>query len=148
MIRKTTGRASKRSRDPVAGSSRPPRRFRPELFALEGRALLAVWINQGPAPTNFGQDEGVVGTGTAASPANPVSGAVEAVAPLPNNADVLYAATVNGGVWKTTDARDVSPAWTPLTDNQVSTSDGDIQFDVLGWDAQAGRRCASLGKRR
>jgi hypothetical protein len=38
------------------------------------------------------------------------------VAANPTNADILYAAGVNGGVWKTVNATAATPAWTPLTD--------------------------------
>ncbi len=69
----------------------------------------------GPAPTINGQDEGI----TTPEGPNPVAGVVEAMAPLPNNADTLYAATGNGGVWKTTNAKAMSPMWTPLTDRML-----------------------------
>ncbi len=113
---------------PATKRARPRRGFRPDLFKLEGRALLASWVNQGPAPTFGGQDEGIVGTGTAQAPTNPVSGGVEAVAAQPGNADIVYVGTTNGGVWKTTNATAVAPTWTPLTDNQVSLSSGDVKF--------------------
>ena len=44
---------------------------------------------------------------------SPSAGAVEALAPGPSNPDVLYVGTVNGGVWKTTDATDFLPSSTP-----------------------------------
>ncbi|WP_435005956.1 WD40/YVTN/BNR-like repeat-containing protein [Tundrisphaera lichenicola] len=93
--------------------------------------MLATWVNQGPASILGGQSEGIVGTGSAANPDNPVSGAVEAIAAQPNNADIVYAATTNGGVWKTTNATAASPHWTPLTDTQITLSSGDIEFDPL-----------------
>ena len=89
---------------------------------------MAAWIEQGPRPTIFGQDEGIIGNGTTANPDNPVVGAVEAIAVEPGSSDVVYAGTVNGGVWKTTNATAANPTWTPLTDDQVSLSTGDLAF--------------------
>jgi hypothetical protein len=87
---------------------------------LEPRlAPASAWVAQGPGPILNGQSEGI----TSAQGNNPVSGAIEWVAPLvttPNytgNADVIYVATVNGGVWKTTNATAATPTWTPLTDS-------------------------------
>src|SRR5437588_13104650 len=74
-----------------------------------------VWIAQGPSPSTGGQSEGVAG-------GNPVSGAVQGIAPDPTNANTLYVATVNGGVWKTTNAQSVPPTWTPLTDTALPSN--------------------------
>ena len=49
----------------------------------------------------------------------PQSGAVEALTVQPGNDDVLFAATVNGGVWRTTDA---GKTWEALTDEFPSLS--------------------------
>ena len=126
------GRGSFRTMDRVASSrGRPKRGVEPRLDRLEGRTLMATWINQGPAPTFDGQDEGIVGTGSAANPTNPVSGAVEAVAAQPGDANVVYVGTTNGGIWKTTNAKATSPTWTPLTDDQISLSTGDIEFSPV-----------------
>ena len=59
---------------------------------------------------------------------DPVAGAVEALAPHPTDKIVLYAGTVNGGVWKTTDAYDRDPVWVPLTDQYPSLSIGALAF--------------------
>lgn len=79
------------------------------------------WIELGPAPTEAAQ----VGV----PPDNEVSGAVQALAPHPTNADILYAATVNGGIWRTNNATAARPSWVPLTDNQRSLSTASIAFD-------------------
>lgn len=42
---------------------------------------------------------------------NPVSGAVNALAPHPTNPDVLYVAAVNGGIWRTANATAAKPSW-------------------------------------
>ena len=58
----------------------------------------------------------------------PVAGAVEVLAPDPSNPDILYAGTVNGGVWKTTNATAASPTWVPLTDRLPSLAISDLAF--------------------
>ena len=65
---------------------------------------------------------------------HPTSGAVNAVAPHPDDANVLFVATVNGGLWRTRNALELQPtnyrpSWTPLTDRYGSLSFGDIVFD-------------------
>jgi hypothetical protein len=47
------------------------------------------------------------------------AGAVEALAIDPTNANIAYAGTVNGGVWKSTNATNANPTWAPLTDQQL-----------------------------
>ena len=75
-----------------------------------GAAALAApaWVEQGPGPILNGQDEGL--------PGNPVTGAINAIVPSPSSADLVFVGTVNGGVWKTSNATAASPTWTPLTD--------------------------------
>ncbi len=106
----------------------PARRVRLLCQPLEGRVVPAAWIAQGPGPTNGGQ---------VVLPANnSINGGIQAIAPHPTNADILYVGAVNGGVWKTTNATAASPTWTPLTDNFPSLSIGDIQFDPTDASAQ------------
>jgi len=50
---------------------------------------------------------------------NPGSGAVNAIAIDSTNRNVIYAGTVNGGVWKTTNGTAGWPTWTPLTDSAL-----------------------------
>jgi hypothetical protein len=69
------------------------------------------WVEQGPGPTLNGQSEGI--------PGNPVSGAVNAIAIDRTNPGTVYLATVNGGVWKSTNANTATPSWAPLTDLQL-----------------------------
>lgn len=80
-----------------------------------------IWSLRGPQPTLNGQVEGI--------PDRPVTGAVEALAPHPTNPDILYAASVNGGIWRTNNARAASPTWVPLTQALPSGSMGAIAFD-------------------
>ena len=83
------------------------------------------WVPIGPGPVADGQSEGIVGP-----PANAVSGAVQVVLPHPVNAEILYAGSVNGGVWRTDNAQAPSPNWRPLTDQQDSLSIGALVFDA------------------
>ncbi|HEY5960042.1 MAG TPA: hypothetical protein VIV60_25995 [Polyangiaceae bacterium] len=84
----------------------------------------AVWIAQGPAPIRNGQSYTWPTTDR-----NPVAGAVQAVAPHPVTANILYVGTVNGGVWKTNNALAQNPTWIPLTDKKESLSIGAIALD-------------------
>src|ERR1700731_223740 len=80
-----------------------------------GAAALAgpPWVEQGPGPIlNGANTEGMPGP-------NPVAGAINAIAPSPSSADTVFVGTVNGGVWKTSNATAASPTWTPLTDTQL-----------------------------
>jgi YVTN family beta-propeller protein len=72
------------------------------------------WVHLGPAPAHDGQVEGINN--------RPVTGAINAVVAHPSNADILYVAAVNGGIWRTSNATAASPTWTRLTDGQSSNS--------------------------
>jgi len=82
----------------------------------------ASWVAQGPAPMIHGQAFTV-------NPDNPVTGAVHAVAPHPTNASIVYAGTVNGGVWRSDNALALAPTWRPLTDFLPSLNIGAIALD-------------------
>jgi uncharacterized repeat protein (TIGR01451 family) len=102
------------------------RRFVPRLEFLEARTVpSAMWTAQGPAPTLQGQPYGMDPQG------NPQVGAINSFAPSPTNPDLLYVAAASGGIWRTTDATDANPQWTPLTDNQPTLSIGDIAFSPV-----------------
>ncbi|MEQ1826133.1 MAG: hypothetical protein ABL921_09305, partial [Pirellula sp.] len=81
------------------------------------------WVEQGPGPVTNAQ--------VVVPPNNPINGAIEAVAIHPTNKNIAYAATVNGGVWKTTNFTDANPTWFPLTDNLASLANGSIAFSPL-----------------
>jgi hypothetical protein len=78
---------------------------------------LPTWLPSGPTTTTGGQVSGLAGTYT-----DPVVGAVVEIAPHPTDANILFAAGVGGGVWRTTNAQDTDPTYTPLTDNLPSLS--------------------------
>lgn len=79
------------------------------------------WTPLGPAPTQSAQ--------VSVPPSNEVSGAIQAIAAHPTNADILYIGAVNGGIWKTTNATAAQPTWTPQTDTLPSQSIGALAFD-------------------
>ncbi len=120
---KSGGRATRRQLRSRIRHNRGRLSFEP----LEDRRLLSLslfgvpdWVEQGPGPTTGGQVN--LGGG------NPVSGAIEAVAPHPTDANTIYVAAVNGGVWRTTNG---GANWTPLTDQLPSLSGADIAFSPL-----------------
>jgi Ca2+-binding RTX toxin-like protein len=80
------------------------------------------WVAAGPAPANNGQSLNI-------TPNGEISGAVQGIATHPTNPDIAYIGTVNGGIWKTTDATSLQPTWVPQTDFLPSLSIGDIAFD-------------------
>src|SRR5437868_4696795 len=89
--------------------------------AFAGPASAQLWTEVGPTFVTGGQN-------TSISPSR-ITGAVRGIAVQPNNPNVIYAATVNGGIWKTTNGTAASPTWTPLTDALPSLVASDIQFD-------------------
>lgn len=104
---------------PSTPNARSRRRKAPRaqlaVEVLEDRAVPTIalsttqWTSIGPSPIN--------------TPDRPVTGRVSAAAPDPTDADVMYVAGDNGGVWKTTNWQTASaggPTWKPLTDNQQS----------------------------
>jgi hypothetical protein len=128
--RKTIGLLSSASRR----GQRPPRRPRLllGLEPLEGRVLPAIgtpiWVDQGPSSTgnpapglNFG----------ATSQLQQNVGAIQAVAVNPFNANQVWVATVDGGVWRTTNATADSPTWTTTTDQLPFLGMGDIALSPL-----------------
>jgi photosystem II stability/assembly factor-like uncharacterized protein len=97
-------------RSPLA-VRRPHRRFL-LVERLEDRFAPAAWVEQGP---------GVITNVLVEIPAqgNPATGAVEAIAVDPTNANIAYAGAVNGGVWRTDNFASANPLWRPLTDQQL-----------------------------
>jgi hypothetical protein len=126
-------------------------RLRPAACALA--ALLGLspasplyaqaWEVLGPGPSHGGQVEGITN--------REVVGAVNAIAPHPTDANILYAGAVNGGIWRTTNATAASPSWTRQTDTLGSLSIGSLEFDPTDGTRQtlvAGvARTSSLGSR-
>jgi hypothetical protein len=94
------------------------------------------WVAQAPGPTTIGQVENIAD--------REVVGAVNALAPHPTNPDILYVASVNGGLWRTTNAMAPQPSWVPLTDGQQSQSFGAIEIDPT--DATSSTIVAGSGR--
>ena len=95
-----------------------------EVFQVSSELIAATWAPQGPGPILNGQENVLP-----VSARNPAAGAVESVVTQPGNANIIYVATVNGGVWKTSNALAATPTWTPLTDFQPSLSMGAMALD-------------------
>lgn len=107
---------------PRKSSSRKVQFKRSLIFeSLEARSLMAAWVNQGPFSSTNGQVEGITN--------HPVTGAIHAVLAHPTNPDILYIGSINGGVWKTTNATSANPTWTTTTDSQSSNSISTLTFD-------------------
>ena len=81
------------------------------------------WKAQGPGPAVDGQIENV-------SPNNEVTGAIHTVLAHPTDPKVLYIGSVNGGVWKTTNAQSPTPNWQALTDSMATSAIGALEFDT------------------
>ncbi|NEO75228.1 MAG: DUF4347 domain-containing protein [Moorea sp. SIO4G3] len=100
-----------------------PLAFQAATRAAYGSVLAkGQWIAQGPSPAQNGQVENV-------QPNNEVAGAIHTVLAHPDDANILYIGATNGGIWKTTNATDSSPDWTPLTDDLLGNSIGAMEFD-------------------
>jgi ELWxxDGT repeat protein len=101
-------------------SRRSPKKPKPPLQLhldhLEDRTLLSAsipingttWTSIGPTNINEGQ---------------PASGRITGLAADPTNANIIYAGTASGGVWKTTNG---GTSWSALTDNQATLMIGAI----------------------
>ena len=89
---------------------------------LTASPLTGQWSAVGPSPIIGGGVDNVV-------PNNEVSGAIETILAHPTNPDILYIGTVNGGIWRTSNATSINPTWEPLTDNLPSNSIGAMGFD-------------------
>ena len=133
-----------------------------QIESLELRHMLAVdftgsavWTDLGSKPMEF--------AGSSSAPNNPASGGVEDIAINPANPAHMFAATVNGGIWVTTngnapfngvddngvlgvDDAFEQPDWFPLTDQFPSLGMGGIAFsplDATGNTVLAGSGSAS-----
>ena len=107
----------------------------PPLRTLQ-RGVASTWQSLGPAPTQNAQ--------LSVSPSNEISGAVQALAPHPVNANILYAGAVNGGIWRTDNATAAQPVWTAQTEFMPSQSITSLAFDTL--DGSHLTLCAGIGR--
>ena len=81
-----------------------------------------IWENLGPRVVTSGSVLGITD--------GEVVGAINSVALHPSNADVMFIGSVNGGVWRTTNATDTSPGWENVSDDLPSLSIGTVAYDV------------------
>src|SRR5262249_32079727 len=103
---------------------------------LEDRTIPSVsfsgipsWVAEGPAPiTDSGGN--VIGPASDGS-LNLKCGAINAITVDPNNAKHLFAATVNGGIWQTSDFTQPSPMWSTTTDLMPSLAIESIAFSPV-----------------
>jgi subtilisin-like proprotein convertase family protein len=105
----------------VAASAMAEEPDSPPIVVQSLPAVGNAWVAQGAAPMQNGQTEGLTN--------NPVVGAVNAIVAHPSNADIVWAASVNGGIWKTTSSTNASPTWTPQSDAASSLSIGAMKLD-------------------
>ncbi len=106
------------------------------VCATNANAQGNLWTQVGPAPTTEGQVEGIKD--------GEVSGAINVAVPHPTDSNIMYIGSVNGGVWKTTDAMAASPTWKSLTDDVPSLSIGALALDPT--DASANTLLAGAGR--
>jgi hypothetical protein len=113
------------------------------FFALLAQSVHAIlpgpiggnlWVAQGGAPIWNG-DAGVAN--------GEVGGAIQSVVQHPANPDIMFVGTVNGGIWRTLNAKAASPTWTPLTDFAPSLSISSLVLDTA--DLSYNTLVASLG---
>src|SRR5438876_5790325 len=121
----------RRLRSATRTRRRAPCRLRPSgqlsVEPLEDRTLMTItltgvptWVEQGPGPLINGQVEGITDA--------PVAGAIQAIAVHPTQANTVFVGSVNGGIWRTTNANAASPNWTPLIDDFPGLSITSIAF--------------------
>jgi hypothetical protein len=85
------------------------------------RSNATTWQSLGPMPTESAQVN--------VPPDDEVSGAVQSIAPHPTDADIVYIGSVNGGIWKTSNATAARPTWIPQSESLPSQSIAAIEFD-------------------
>src|SRR5262249_24814038 len=86
---------------------------------------IPLWTTQGPGPITDGVTNNT----------RSYAGAVQAIAEAPSG--VMFAGSVNGGVWRdTTEGTATTPSWKPLTSGGSATSIGGLA--VSPWDSITG----------
>src|SRR4051794_41001421 len=81
----------------------------------------ATFTEEGAKGITGGQTEGITNS--------PVVGAVKTVVAHPTDPNTAWVGSVNGGIWKTTNATAASPSWLPETDQAPSLSISSIDLD-------------------
>jgi autotransporter-associated beta strand protein len=95
------------------------------VTALAPVALGQTFVPQGPSPSSG--DISLVQSGDGPNGlTGTVSGAIQAIALNPVDANTMYIGAANGGVWATHNG---GATWTPLTDKQISLSVAGLALD-------------------
>lgn len=94
----------------------------PAIAAAENQ-IGATFNSEGPGPAVGART--LVGSGDN-PPNGTVAGAVGAIAADPSSPNTIYAGTVGGGIWKTTNG---GVSWIPLIDQNISLSIGSLSLD-------------------
>src|SRR5487761_710739 len=121
------GLTSGQSYSPALSEARQQSRALP---AIAGK--LNTWTSLGPNPITNGQIGNPCTSGCPIGDV-PVTGRVQSIAVDPTNANVVFVAAADGGVWKTVDG---GSTWTPLTDRLTTAPGGLIEtaFGALAID--------------
>lgn len=88
---------------------------------------LADWQQVGPAQTINGGDEGIV----SADGNNPIAGAIQGFAVHPTDPNIVYVGAVNGGVWKTINAKAATANWKAVGDDLPTLSISAVAINPL-----------------
>jgi hypothetical protein len=84
--------------------------------------MVLTWQEAGPAP--------IYGGFNVAVPSNAQVGAITSILTHPTDPNTLWVGAVNGGIWRSTDATNANPTWTPVTDDSApSLSVGALDLD-------------------
>lgn len=104
------------------------------VFVLLPATARAQWTEVGPftSTSTAASSPGVLTSNTLvygmSAQGNPVYGAVNVILQSPTDPNTYWAATVSGGIWKTTNG---GLTWTPTTDHQPTLAIGAITIDTL-----------------
>lgn len=88
------------------------------------------WVAEGPSPIFGAQVENIETSGTGTI-FNDAAGPIHIILVHPDDENLVFVGTVNGGIWRTTNATVRPPSWEPLTDTQRSLSIGALDLDPL-----------------
>ncbi len=87
-------------------------------------SISGAWVSQGPSRIRAPSTAETANDG-----ASEYVGALHTILAHPTNADIVWVAGVNSGIWKTQNATATAPNWVPLTDDQASLSIGAMDLD-------------------
>lgn len=82
---------------------------------------MTTWISQGP--------DSIIGGANVRVEGKTQAGALAAVVAHPTDPNILWVSSVNGGIWKTTNATAANPTWSTTTDAMPSLSINALDID-------------------